>query len=346
MLDVDEHFARPGNVRVRDQAVDGVDRRRRHTGSEQLFDDLLDRMRTRPLFNQRLDLGMALHPLGVGVEARIFGEGRLLDRATDQAPQLIVRRGNDDTAVACRERVVGVARLVPIADAFGHSAIGQIDLGDDLQARDHRVDQGDVDLLPHTGLVAMAQRRKNADGDGKAGEDVGHGSAGSGRLASRPTGGAHKAAHGLGDDVVARAQAIGAGVAETGDSRVHQSRVDCLQRFVADAEFVHRSGPVVLDNDVGALDEFEEHLAPLAFEVQRYPLLAPVQVHVVGAFVVLERREVARVVTLAGLLDLDDLGAHVGQHHGAEGAGKNPGQVEDAQAAEGAVGVVHLNAPW
>ena len=53
-----------------------------------------------------------------------------------------------------------------------------------------------------------------------------------------------------------------------------------------------------------------------------------------SAHAVLAGAEVAHVVAAAGPLDLDDVGAEVGQHHGAVRAGDDPREVEDADAVE------------
>jgi hypothetical protein len=47
---------------------------------------------------------------------------------------------------------------------------------------------------------------------------------------------------------------------------------------------------------------------------------------------VLAIAEVAHVIAAARSLHLDDVGAEVGEHHRAVGAGDDPGQVEDADA--------------
>ena len=76
-------------------------------------------------------------------------------------------------------------------------------------------------------------------------------------------------------------------------------------------------------------------------------IAAPFMIRVVGA----ERAVGARGVALGGL-DLDDLGAVVGEHHGAVGTRQHRGEVEDAQAGEDALwfGVVchgkTLGATW
>src|SRR5712692_10203367 len=52
------------------------------------------------------------------------------------------------------------------------------------------------------------------------------------------------------------------------------------------------------------------------------------------AHAVLALAEVAHVVAAAGPLDLDDVGAEVGEHHRAVGPGDDAREVEDANAVE------------
>ena len=53
------------------------------------------------------------------------------------------------------------------------------------------------------------------------------------------------------------------------------------------------------------------------------------------------RAPMARVVTLAGLFDFDDIGTHVGQHLRTPGAGEHPREVEDFEVGEGGGGLGH-----
>ena len=71
----------------------------------------------------------------------------------------------------------------------------------------------------------------------------------------------HDAAHALRDQVEAALVAVGAIVAVAGELRVDQTRVLCAEHLVAEAGALHDRGPVVLHEDVGALDQREEHLA-------------------------------------------------------------------------------------
>ena len=67
-------------------------------------------------------------------------------------------------------------------------------------------------------------------------------------------------------------------------------------------------------------------------------LLAAVDGEEVGAFAVDVGAGGAGDVAVGGALDLDDFGAEVAEDHGGVGPGEDPGEVEDADAFEGAGG--------
>ena len=70
-------------------------------------------------------------------------------------------------------------------------------------------------------------------------------------------------------------------------------------------------------------------------EIEREAFLVPVDAQEVGALLSEERRTPStRVVAAPGLLDLDDPGAHVGEHHRAVRAGQHARQIDDGQAGE------------
>ena len=163
------------------------------------------------------------------------------------------------------------------------------------------------------------------------------------RRAVREAGEVHHAGLGLDDEVVARAVRLGAGLAEAGDRAVHEPRVQPGERLVPEAELVHRSRPEVLEEHVALARERLKDLASLGrLEVQGDALLVAVDRHEVRRLALDERRPAARVVALAGLLDLDDLGAHVTEHHGAEGTGEDAGEVENADTGEGRLTLRHV----
>ena len=90
--------------------------------------------------------------------------------------------------------------------------------------------------------------------------------------------------------------------------------------LVTEAPFFHDSGTEILDDDVEVGDKAAGDIACfLSAEIERHGLLRAVVALEVGG----ESGFVATVGTAgfaAGLLDLNDLGAHFGEEHCSEGA--------------------------
>lgn len=194
------------------------------------------------------------------------------------------------------------------------------------------VDDRGVDHLARAGGAGVVEGREQADGEveGAAGvvaEQVG-GDAG------RPAGCAADRVEdaGRGDvaDVVARAVGEGAVLAPAGHPAVDEGGVAGQAGVGADAEPFGDAGAVALDEQVGPFDEVE-HGAGAAggLEVDEDgPLVAVGEVECgCGA----ERRR-------AGAVDPDDVGAEVGEEHGGERAGADPGEFDHAHAGQRALG--------
>ena len=143
--------------------------------------------------------------------------------------------------------------------------------------------------------------------------------------------------------VVAGALGVGAVLAVAGDRAEDDAGVGLAHALVADPEPVEHAGAEAVEDDVVALDQAQQRLAPLlALEVEPDRALAAVEREVerraraqllllVGAVV---GRRPADVVAHAGVLDLEHLGAEVGQQQRAEAPRQQPGQVEDLDVAE------------
>jgi hypothetical protein len=118
---------------------------------------------------------------------------------------------------------------------------------------------------------------------------------------------------------------------ERRDRAVDETWLDLGQRFIAEAERLHGAGPEVLQHHVALAGQALEQLAALgSLQIHRDALLAAVDRHEVRRFAAQERRPRARVVALARLLDLDDLGAHVTEDHRAERPGQHPREIQHA----------------
>jgi hypothetical protein len=154
-------------------------------------------------------------------------------------------------------------------------------------------------------------------------------------MPDRKSGDVHDAGLALHDQVVPRTTRLRAALSEARDGAVDEPGIVLPQAVVAETEPLHRAGPEVLEHHVRRLDQRPEDLLPFRrLQVQREALLVAVHGEEIRGLAARERRPAPRVVALAGLLDLDDLGAHVAEGHGAERPGEHARQVDDAHARQ------------
>ena len=110
-------------------------------------------------------------------------------------------------------------------------------------------------------------------------------------------------------------------------------RMRC-RSVVAQAPALHDAGAVVLRHHVAAGDQALDDVDGLGLaHVEHERLLAAVVGLEVGAEAVRAEAAAPSLLT-ARLLDLDYLGAHVGEQHGARRPLLVPGEVQDADAGE------------
>ena len=141
--------------------------------------------------------------------------------------------------------------------------------------------------------------------------------------------------HRLADRVVARAAAIGTFRAEAGDRAIDQPGIVRGQRLVAEAKPVHRAGAEILDDDIGgARQPARRRLPVLGLQVERDALL--VAVHRTERAVVVGLAPHPERIAAIRRLDLDDLGAQIGQQHAGEWTADVAGEFEDLDAVKGA----------
>ena len=128
---------------------------------------------------------------------------------------------------------------------------------------------------------------------------------------------------------------IGARMAVGRDRAIDQPGVDFRQFLVAQAELVECSRAVILDEDIGALDQLVQHLeAARILEVDAQALLAHVLLQVVTALPVDEISVGATGVACRRALDLDHIGAERREIARNEGAGQEVAVVDDADAGK------------
>src|SRR5262249_33848127 len=124
-------------------------------------------------------------------------------------------------------------------------------------------------------------------------------------------------------------------LAETGDRRIDQARIGRMQGRMVEAEPRHDAGAEILDEDVGLGGEGMDEGEPLGLaHIHRDAALAAVEEREIGALALDMRSEMAALIAAPRHLDLDDLGAEIGEHGGAIGAGHHAREIEHAQALE------------
>src|SRR5262245_39479340 len=156
-------------------------------------------------------------------------------------------------------------------------------------------------------------------------------------------GDAHQPAHRLQDRVIAGARRVRPGLAEAGDGAIDDTGVDRPDRLIVEAVALEIADLVILHENVAALGDVANDLLPLgACDVDGDRLLVAVGAEIEGIVVVrlacrvfqVRRAKGAGVVAAAGALDLDHLGAEIGQHLCRQRASKHAREVENLDAGK------------
>src|SRR5215471_5581235 len=235
----------------------------------------------------------------------------------------------------CRDDHEAVLRLVrgPAALA-AFLAGGEIVGGRDLYHGEGRVEETDVDHLAFAGALAVAERGQRADRGVERGVAIDDGRRGADRLALRLASQRHEARHGLPQRVESWPLAVWPVLTEAGYRYEDDPAVQDGQPLVVEAHRAHDTRPDVLEHDIRLGDEGREDLLALRMpKVEADALLAPVVHGEVHALPADHGRMLARLLA-ARRLDLDHLGAQVGEQHAAARARLEARQFEDADAVE------------
>ena len=139
----------------------------------------------------------------------------------------------------------------------------------------------------------------------------------------------------LNQRVIDRALGIGAAIAKAADRDIDDLRRDLPHHVFAQANALDDAGAHVLDEHIGALQQLLHQIhAALVFGIDRDRALGAIVVQERGGKAALTVRHGAGEVAAAGVLDLDHLGALVGQHHRRQGAGNNAGHVDHTKTCK------------
>ena len=223
-----------------------------------------------------------------------------------------------------------------VAGLLGDLALHQPARGLEVEHEDLRLDQRGMDPLALAGALAIVQRQHDGLRQQQSGREVGDRNADAHRAAAGLAGDRHQPAHALGDLVDTGARGIRSALAEAGDRAVDDARIDLGHGVVIDMQSVLHIGAVILDDDVGLLSELhEDRVAFLALEVERHRLLVAMQVLEVEAMASAAHGVVLAAIGRRGRwLDLDDVGAPVGELAHGRRAGAVRGEIEDGEVGE------------
>ena len=203
--------------------------------------------------------------------------------------------------------------------------------GEVVELREHDVDHRDVDLA----ALALDDLGEQAEPGGEAGGVVDHREAALGRRRIGIAGERHDAGHRLDDVVVGGAVGVRAVEPVAGERDADDLRINLTQHVVGETELPDRARPEIGDERVGARDDpMEIGAAGGGGEIERDALLAAVEAREIGVVRPdAMRADVARDVAF-GRLDLDHLGAEIGEHQAAIRPGQHVADLDDANAGE------------
>jgi hypothetical protein len=114
---------------------------------------------------------------------------------------------------------------------------------------------------------------------------------------------------------------------------MHQFRESGAQHDVADAPFVQRARLEILDQDVGAFQHLHQNGAPaLGSKIEPDRALVAVDADEIGRILAMERRSPVAHLVAGGRLDLDHVGAVIGEDLRAIGAAEHAREIDHAQS--------------
>ena len=279
---------------------------------------------------QRVAVGDAVLVAG---KARIGAEFGLADFLGELAEGAVIADADEDVVGPGREDRVGHEIGMLVAGQARRLAVHEIIRGVRMHDGEAGLVQRGFEKLAEAGALPLRQRHQDADRGVKPGGDVDQRNADPHRAALRRAGRRDHAGHGLDDGVIAGIAAARAVGAEAGNPAMHQLRKFRAQHVVADAPFVERARLEILDQDVGGLQHLHQHgAAALGGEVEPDRALVAVDADEIGRVLLVERRAPVAHLVAGRRLDLDDVGAVVGEDLRAIGAAEHARQIDHAQA--------------
>ena len=287
------------------------------------------------------------HVVGVAVRIRqeplVLGQLRSANGLAQLAEQVIIAAADHERSVRGLERIERRHVRMAVAKSLRRLAGCRVMHQALLEEGERPVEHRHVDTAPFAGLFARIKCGGDAAEHEYSSDEIGDRSADTGGRSIRKSRKAHEAAHALNDGVVSRKRLERSGLAETSGGRIDQAGIEFGQLLIREAEAVHGARPEIFGENVGLPHHVEEDGAVgILLEIQGDALLPAVDKAEVQRLALVEGTESARVITVAGRLDLDHARAEIGQDRRSEWAVQHVCQVDDEQAREGPCNVLGL----
>ena len=220
-----------------------------------------------------------------------------------------------------------------VAGLSGHILVDQPACGLEVEQEYLRRQERGLDILALAGFLALEQRGHYSECREQSRSHVGDRRPRAHRPLSRQAGDRHQPTHALRDLVEARPRLVGPGLAIGRDRGIDDARIDGFQVRIIDPQPPLHVGAKILDHHIGLPREPQQgRAARLAFQVERDAALVAVQVLEVGTVAGAADRVAA--FQPFRRLDLDHVGAPIGELARASRARAHPRQVEHRQLAE------------
>jgi hypothetical protein len=228
MLHLRQHLACV-RLRMRQHIAQPLNRRGWDGGAFQQLQPVGRRLLGYNVSHQAIENVFMLLAGTIGGKAWVTGQVRAVDSLAELAIERARVQRNDNIPVAGLIGTIGHNGVVARPHRLRIVPGKEIQFGEVPQEAHHAVVQPDIDDLPAARALPLLECRKNPQRGKQATSEVAHWQAQLDRWAARLPSHAHRAGHGLGDDIVGGAVTQGPGLPETRDGADDQPRIGSQQ---------------------------------------------------------------------------------------------------------------------
>ncbi len=317
------------------------DRRAGHAAPVELRKPLRRGSRLEPSLQDVGQLRLMLCPGRDAFESRVVGQFGSSDRMANFAPELIIARRDDEIRIGRMERLIWRIARMGGAETLPRQSGAEIFAGLERSDAEERPEHRAVDLRTDAGATHFHDGGEDGIGRIEPGGEVGHRHAALHRRSTVDAGDAHQAADALYRDIESASLRVWPRLPEPGNGAIDEPRILQACVFVTEAQTVQCPGAEILDQNVAhAQKRLDERQPAFGLEIGADRTLVPVDRSEILAerdpvAIGLQRRPASHAIAAARILDLDDVGAEVGQQRAGERPGGDLRKLQHTQACQG-----------